>query len=46
MEENETEKNMDEVVQVDIDEPQETVLVNGNESEERWGTNNEGTSPA
>ncbi|XP_044960915.1 coatomer subunit beta'-1 isoform X1 [Hordeum vulgare subsp. vulgare] len=42
----ETEENVDEAVQVDTDEPEETVLVNGNEGEEQWGTNNEGTSPA
>jgi hypothetical protein len=46
MEENETEENTDEAVQVDTDEPEETVLVNGTEGEEQWGTNNEGTSPA
>jgi coatomer subunit beta' len=46
MEENETEENTDEAVQVGTDEPEETVLVNGNEGEEQWGTNNEGTSPA
>jgi coatomer subunit beta' len=46
MEENETEENTDEAVQVDTDEPEETVLVNGNEGEEQWGMNNEGTSPA
>ncbi len=45
MEEDKTE-NTDEAVQVDTDEPEETVLVNGNEGEEQWGTNNEGTSPA
>ncbi|KAM3195664.1 hypothetical protein ACQJBY_071675 [Aegilops geniculata] len=42
----ETEENVDEAVQVDTDQPEETVLVNGNEGEEQWGTNNEGTSPA
>lgn len=46
LEENKTEENTDEAVQVDSDEPEETVLVNGNEGEEQWGTNNEGTSPA
>ncbi|KQK19911.1 coatomer subunit beta'-1 isoform X1 [Brachypodium distachyon] len=46
LEENKMEENTDEAVQVDSDEPEETVLVNGNEGEEQWGTNNEGTSPA
>ncbi|CAM0912707.1 unnamed protein product [Alopecurus aequalis] len=46
MEEDRTEDNTDEAVQVDTDAPEETVLVNGNEGEEQWGTNNEGTSPA
>ncbi|XP_051197724.1 coatomer subunit beta'-1 isoform X2 [Lolium perenne] len=36
MEENETEENTDEAVQVDTDEPEETVLVNGTEGEEQW----------
>ncbi|GJN29674.1 hypothetical protein PR202_gb17923 [Eleusine coracana subsp. coracana] len=42
--ENKIEENMDEAVQVDADEPEETVLVNGSNGEEQWGTNNEGTS--
>ncbi|EMS68585.1 Coatomer subunit beta'-1 [Triticum urartu] len=32
----ETEENVDEAVQVDTDQPEETVLVNGNEGEEQW----------
>lgn len=36
LEENKMEENTDEAVQVDSDEPEETVLVNGNEGEEQW----------
>nr|MCH1932319.1 hypothetical protein [Shewanella shenzhenensis] len=44
LEENKVEESTDEAVEVDADEPEETVLVNGKEGEEQWGTNNEGTS--
>jgi coatomer subunit beta' len=46
LEENKVEESTDEAVEVDADEPEETVLVNGKEGEEQWGTNNEGTSSA
>uniref|UniRef100_A0ACD5XWM0 Uncharacterized protein n=1 Tax=Avena sativa TaxID=4498 RepID=A0ACD5XWM0_AVESA len=36
IEENKTEDDTDEAVQVETDEPEETVLVNGNEGEEQW----------
>jgi coatomer subunit beta' len=35
------EENTDEAVPVDADEPEEAVLVNGNNGEEQWGANNE-----
>ncbi|KAG8069621.1 hypothetical protein GUJ93_ZPchr0006g41678 [Zizania palustris] len=38
--------NTEEAVEVDADEPEEIVLVNGKDDEEQWGTNNEGTSSA
>jgi coatomer subunit beta' len=40
------EEKADEAIPLDADEPEETVLVNGNNGEEQWGTNSEGTSSA
>lgn len=39
-------ESQEEAVEVDADSTNGTVLVNGNEGEEEWGTNNEGTPSA
>ncbi|KAF6173073.1 hypothetical protein GIB67_009993 [Kingdonia uniflora] len=40
------EDGVDEAIEVDVDSTDGAVLVNGNEDDEEWGTNNEGTPPA
>ena len=45
-EESQEEHNGEEAVVVDADSTDGAVLVNGNEAEEEWGTNNEGTPSA
>ncbi|KAK6914916.1 Coatomer, WD associated region [Dillenia turbinata] len=46
LEQNEEEESQEEAVVVDADSNDGAVLVNGNEAEEEWGMNNEGTSSA
>ena len=45
-EQNGEEGSQEEAVVVDADSTDGAVLVNGNEAEEEWGTNNEGTPSA
>ncbi|KAG6733793.1 hypothetical protein I3842_01G241200 [Carya illinoinensis] len=45
-EHNGEEESQEEVIVVDADSTDGAVLVNGNEAEEEWGTNNEGTPSA
>lgn len=45
-EHNGEEGSQEEAVVVDADSTDGAVLVNGNEAEEEWGTNNEGTPSA
>ncbi|KAF6175754.1 hypothetical protein GIB67_035881 [Kingdonia uniflora] len=40
------EDGVDEAIEVDVDFADGAVLVSGNEDDEEWGTNNEGTPPA
>ncbi|KAF6142001.1 hypothetical protein GIB67_037969 [Kingdonia uniflora] len=40
------EDGVDEAIEVDVDSTDGAVFVNGNEDDEEWGTNNEGTPPA
>ncbi|KAF6173183.1 hypothetical protein GIB67_028481, partial [Kingdonia uniflora] len=40
------EDGVDEAIEVDVDSTDGAVLVNGNEDDEEWGMNNEGTPPA
>lgn len=45
-EQNGEDGSQEEAVVVDADSTDGAVLVNGNEAEEEWGTNNEGTPSA
>ena len=45
-EQNGEEESQEEAVVVDADSTDGAVLVNGNEAEQEWGTNNEGTPSA
>ncbi|PIA65170.1 hypothetical protein AQUCO_00100570v1 [Aquilegia coerulea] len=46
VEENGEAESQEEAVEVDVDSTDGVVLVNGNEADEEWGTNNEGTRSA
>jgi len=46
IEDNTEQNGADEAVVVDADSNDGAVLVNGNEAEEEWGTNNEGAPSA
>lgn len=46
MQEDLKEEGHDEAVVLDADSTDGAVLVNGNEAEEQWGTNNAGNPPA